>query len=1098
MRQIINLYLAGESVEFNQPPELVYNYTENDMTNPTVVKNSYSKTLTIEGTPHNNAIFGHFWDLERVQTYGVGSYSGTEFNALKKAEFTLYLNGEIYESGYFKLDEVRKTRNYIEYDITLYGGLGQFFYNLTYAAGDESAADGPQKMEISDLFSEADGLDFEITKETVKEAWDNLASGIVDECDNCGFTGNFGNVCPNCHSRSISHYKKWQTINFAPAYNGIPDDFDADKVLIDQSSVGIQLESSDNGYLLGTMPEQLTEWETMDLRSYLQRPVLNVKSVIERICDPNNNGGYNVELDPHFFHDSNPYWKDGWVTLPMLRQLEVKPSSSTVISGGSLTMVSNQRDFYRLDGISATNLNNVNMAIQIVFNPSTAVSGRIYTTHYYEAHGGITLQNFVRNYTYNSSIDVQMVGMKDGKVVGTSDVYHLVSMFIPSAMNDPSFSNLGQGFSSKDDFIPNVPVEKVNTIWGYFDNVDGQYVWCDLNGNPATINFNLGGTSSFDYVYLKIKNPISYKWNIIGVGNNQKGSNSNNLTPYFYTSQQISSNSWQNKSTVTARDQVYGSIGIVVNSIKSININYTNKTSGSLIPYTKLLKLGITPCDFLLSYTKMFGLYFYKEPDSNTIHIMDRDTFYQRDNIVDLEKLIDRGKTMRITPQLPSSKWYLYEQEPVGSQSMKDYFETYGQNYGSQRINTQYNFNADTTDLLDGQIFKSASMVLEKDKYFQQRFINYPTFIHNNMEYDTFTASGEKKGTYTLNVDIKRNCINPDGLGDYDNFAKVQLHEEENKAVEGGMVLLFYNGNKMVTDTTGKPVEYALSDDSNTMMELNDENPCWFVTGDSTKVIFTSQLPMFTRDITSPNGIISHTWNFGNPMEIYVPNTYTSNESTVYYRCWKNFITDIYSVNTRKLSCFCLLRERPNPNWLRRFYWFDNSIWRLNKINDWNISSYDTTEMEFIKVQDRNDYALDMISKAPAFYITLDKTTIGWEGGTITGTVYCQDGGSWYMDRGDYGLCNPNSSIDGVSTPITITIPRNDNGYTYGIGATTNGIDYVYVSITQTRKETSFSVVPDNIQIDWYTSAQLHYDTIFNRIDVTSQNNWTATYTETN
>ena len=50
--------------------------------------------------------------------------------------------------------------------------------------------------------------------------------------------------------------------------------------------------------------------------------------------------------------------------------------------------------------------------------------------------------------------------------------------------------------------------------------------------------------------------------------------------------------------------------------------------------------------------------------------------------------------------------------------------------------------------------------------------------------------------------------------------------------------------------------------------------------------------------------------------------------------------------------------DRPWPYWLRRFYWFENSIWRLNEIKDFDPSSFDTTKMEFIKVQDCyiNDY----------------------------------------------------------------------------------------------------------------------------------------------
>ena len=70
----------------------------------------------------------------------------------------------------------------------------------------------------------------------------------------------------------------------------------------------------------------------------------------------------------------------------------------------------------------------------------------------------------------------------------------------------------------------------------------------------------------------------------------------------------------------------------------------------------------------------------------------------------------------------------------------------------------------------------------------------------------------------------------------------------------------------------------------------------------------------------------------------------------------KTYLEDLYDVNTRILTAYVHLEGKPNPEWLRRFYWFDNTIWRLNKIIDWNISSNDKTRCEFIKVEDRNNY----------------------------------------------------------------------------------------------------------------------------------------------
>ena len=91
MKYPVRLFLGNEEVEFSTPPAILFNYSETELTNPTIVKNSYSKTITIEGTQQNNRIFGHIYNMERMQAYN-GSVMGSSFNPLVKTDFTLYYN----------------------------------------------------------------------------------------------------------------------------------------------------------------------------------------------------------------------------------------------------------------------------------------------------------------------------------------------------------------------------------------------------------------------------------------------------------------------------------------------------------------------------------------------------------------------------------------------------------------------------------------------------------------------------------------------------------------------------------------------------------------------------------------------------------------------------------------------------------------------------------------------------------------------------------------------------------------------------------------------------------------------------------------------
>lgn len=308
MRRKIALYIADQLVDLDDQTIILFNYTMEDLSNPTTVKNSFSKSITLKGTPNNNKIFGDVFRLDRVTQYGE-SQIGINYNATRKTPFVIYNEmNEILESGYMKLDKIGKDGHNIEYNITLYGGLGSFFYGLMYNE------DGNKKSLADLVYVDSENnrvSSFNLSPDvyyTTYDAWKYLK----------------GDVFP--------HIKFWNIINFAPAYNGIPKNFDASRAIffghspfanvVTSTTVdGIEygLKSNANSRLMiFTNPH--TEWEVRDLRWYLQRPVMSIKSFVNAICDKENNGGFDVVLDSIFFNEDNPYYEKAWFTLPMISE----------------------------------------------------------------------------------------------------------------------------------------------------------------------------------------------------------------------------------------------------------------------------------------------------------------------------------------------------------------------------------------------------------------------------------------------------------------------------------------------------------------------------------------------------------------------------------------------------------------------------------------------------------------------------------------------------------------------------------------------------------------------------------------------------------
>lgn len=307
MRRKVQLYIAGRQVDLGDDSFILYNWTREDLGNPTAVVNSSSQQVDLPGTCRNNSLFGSVFRLDRRTLLGSG-YDGAGFDPTRKTPFILYdNNGRVLESGYCRLDAVNTHSRRHAYTVTLYGGLGSYFYSLS------SKEDGTPRTLADLIYADVDGNDvtaFPVFPgaDSVQDAWTVLGGGTPE----------------------LKTF--WNVINFAPAYNGLPDDFDASHALMNNDAyvnmpIGVD-EDGERGYeytykagldcALVSFSNPHTEWELCDLRWYLQRPVISVKAFIAAVCDSRNNGGYDVELDATFFTDDNPAYAAAWWTLPMI------------------------------------------------------------------------------------------------------------------------------------------------------------------------------------------------------------------------------------------------------------------------------------------------------------------------------------------------------------------------------------------------------------------------------------------------------------------------------------------------------------------------------------------------------------------------------------------------------------------------------------------------------------------------------------------------------------------------------------------------------------------------------------------------------------
>jgi len=1023
----IHLFIDGREVEFSKDPSILYNYKETDLTNPTTVKNSFSKTIEIEGTNINNSIFGHIWNLERWQD--VGEYGGPSFDPTKKASFELYVNGDLYEKGYCKLVDIRKTGNYIVYGITLFGGVGSFFSNLQSRGNDD------EKLTLADLDFDGVNLDFNITKETVDDAWHRLAGD----------------------SQYGDPYRKYDYINFAVTSEGIPEGFSADKFIINnrnnlypapEGAQGFQCvydgNVQENGYIMADMSKELTMDTSFDLRSYLLRPVVNVSKIFDAIRNPANNGGWEVQFDSHFFQYENPYYSDAWMTLPRIPELNLTHQETNVVTG---SLTKDGTNYYDLN-FTKGNCSNVDLAFTVYVTPETTPSSdELYCNTTVTTSTPRSRISYIERFGYSGSYVIKLEALNDdNEVVGEGDPIVVCSQY-------------GSYVDSSTKGAKNTVVKT-----GYLVKKAGTYVFCDFSGNTLVFHTKLRSYSNWTRLRLNVVNPFYESEDYTGIFVAHFDSDYSadllveNKKQLFYYEQSDYMDGDYSYNQVKYRHFVYGEWGIQFSSLRSNSDEWEEFISGTPVPKSVLLKTNFSVADFLLSYSKLFGLYFYYDPneepslagaDKGVIHIMDRDTFFT-DEVVDINELIDRKKTINIVPRTAQTKWYSFSYGSGEGEAETEFKNNYGYTYGRQLVNTDTNFDSDVTELYTDNIFKNGVMVQEKDSAFALLRSGLSTVWNNGFTYYHYkeNSSGELDTVETVLSGTKSTAnispINNSSLLYFDSLPKLQIHKEENGAGAGENILLFFDSMQNVSAT------YYLTDDVPDMWELNDGTPCWLQSyyyttdaGGNTIVIPRTSLPFFTRDIydSGVSGNIIHSWNFGHPRETYVPMTASTDGDCIYDKMWKNYFSDLYSNNNKIVTASMWFKGKPSVDWLRRFYWWDNSIWKMNSIKDWDISSYDSTEVEFIKVLDMENYQLERISYFGDFVIILDQTQIGKSGGTVTGRIKQQGnyyvsfdetlpvrsaGGNEYWDSATY--ISPMSGT-GTVIPFTVTIPANPTNY---------------------------------------------------------------------
>lgn len=977
---MIELYISNLKVDLTEDVSIALTYKATDLDYPTASKNGFSKSIVLKGTPNNNKIFGEIWKMDRMIADGVVNV-GISFDASKRIDASIFNNSELVDNGYVQLDKINLNDGDIQYELTYYSALGDFFYNLMY---DDNEG---EKRTLADLYYGFEYLDNDGNRHTYPLQRTMIDGKWVEsEDDAVLFDWDMDYISEGWvklkNQRDNSDKTPSNIIVAAPTYNGYYENFDNDKVLVNThalSPVARQyFPKTDgaygtvNGYALMTAPRELSEWEVKAFNSPNQRVAVKFDFILNAISNPINNGGYSVNWDEDIVNsDSNicKYYQNSYLLFDKFNldniledsTFGMKLQNNPQIIGNNMAKVylkdSNGKTEFDL---SSMNNPSVMMSFQTQVNievsslPSSSPD-EIFTQWYTIGYSDYTKNDKTRMMysTYNCyQLTAEYkeynptLGIEETRTFAISPVQANYSYNGTDAYNPERY----------DVEMQNIARERIKEKFGVNDNnvVFNRTEYKKASTSPQYITYADGQCDLT--VKLPSKTKVKIYMNYCQV--------SINLVLYGLYWKEISPTySFMNNGKLATYVNPI-CIPTVANGENVVNSIYNGNPSPDVqkISITKKVLFGDkeTPYDYLIGFAKLFGLKFLVDKKHKTVNIMQRSKYYQIDGnveIVDFSKNIDYSKAIEINPTLSTSKWLKYGLYTPNSYAQYLYSKNGGKEFGNKYFNTKYNFNNETSDLYDGVIYNNYVPYLLSSIYFN-RIDDIPTpVLAKTYEYTLFNANGEEKTEVKYGYSAY-NLIPTEA----DTFPKICCFDKDNSSLSDlNNALVLFDGMYQLKD---EEQYFCVYDNMKDMKKINgnfchlySESP--FNEQGTHICNFHSSIPRFEK-YKSENGNIVISYDFVKPDENALQkfigtDAKYSDDKSLMQNFWFPYSSDLYSNNTKSVSLYVTKIENPQLA-LRRFYFFENSIWMLNEIVDYTPNSDKATKCVFVKVQNIDNY----------------------------------------------------------------------------------------------------------------------------------------------
>lgn len=679
----IKLYFENYLVDNTDNISIPLTKTFDNIQDPMKYYSEYSRSVDIPFSNNNNKLFNHIFNVDSVQNSNPNQPNiGHNFDPKRKIPFRIEYNGDVILEGYAKLNSITYS-NGGKYNITLFGKFGEIMqelHKLTFIA--------PESSKYYILSPKYDRISANLVKSAMeKKPSSTFSENSVSITDIITFISNEG-VYENFDAKKNVRYEILKN-----AFIGYNDIIDTSSFLKETytyiSRNNINPESIVGDAMLpGTWGEY---------RSYYQIPCMWVKRLWEMfIAAAKKVTSYSFDLDPDFFNDNNPlYFEQALALKPFNTKKESRYTSTFEIID----------DCFGSKWLNGGGTKKIKSKIKRVSTISDE-----YAAGYDDIPNGVTdnalflkskpnsYDTFTINFSQKYRIDIPYVDM-------VQKLYILDPLFIDVKLKTKAGTIIDtckyavqrckydglEDYDKNDLYTRNrfVILQDTNQEFNSYEKTTSLFF---------TLNYSYRTNQVTQGCYLEI---VMYWSNInFFFAYDPQLLTNNNGVPYITTKDHIlKSNESVN---ITPLDSLFAG----EKNRLSVVISQKEKRSGDYFSISDLWDKKVNPLEYLLEFSKIYGLVWNIDEKNKTIVIRQQQNDYKEgltQGIRDYtDKVDNREKVLK--PAQFDCKYVRFNYADNKTAQGVEYKNAYGANYGELILNNGNEFNSSEKKLFSGLI----------------------------------------------------------------------------------------------------------------------------------------------------------------------------------------------------------------------------------------------------------------------------------------------------------------------------------------------------------------------------------------------------------